>query len=472
MLARNYWYVTLVAVAWTSFAEAETERIDLSAHRDANDLVRVTIQLEAGGHNVVRPDANGPQSQTEQKLPMSVSAKLEYDERRLNSHITGSTESVPLAVRYYHAAEAVIKVEDSGRTPKLDDERRLIIAESNAERPTLYCPDGPLTREQLDLIDVLGDSLSLESLLPASPVSKDQTWSNDSTTMGPFLTLDSVAVCEVKSVLESFNANFAKIRLAGSVQGTADGAATELEVRAVYLYDRKLRRVTQLNMAVRERRSVGAATPGVEGVAKLQIRVEPLNRSEKLSDAAVAKATAAAHAPARDLVFESAPLGLRCEHDRHWFVTSEQRESVTLRRVERGDLVAQCTLAALPAKSAGRQTSLEQFQKDVTFSLGKSFGEMVSSREWQNAAGLYCYELVARGFVEEVPVEWHYYLLAPESGERVSAAVTLEKPMVERVGQADRALIESIKLFPRMPAVQTAQRSTSDGKKRSGAARR
>jgi hypothetical protein len=134
-----------------------------------------------------------------------------------------------------------------------------------------------------------------------------------------------------------------------------------------------------------------------------------------------------------------------------------------MRRVDRGDLVAQCTLAALPPKS--RQVSLEQFQKDVTYSLGKNFGEMVSSREWQNAAGLYCYELVARGFVEEVPVEWRYFLLAPASGDRVSAAITLEKPMVDRIGQADRALVESIKLFPRMKAVQTAARPPKDDTK-------
>ena len=103
--------------------------------------------------------------------------------------------------------------------------------------------------------------------------------------------------------------------------------------------------------------------------------------------------------------------------------------------MDSSDLVAQCTLTILPPKSAGRQTSLEQFQKDITFSLGKNFGELVSSRQWQNAAGLYCYEVVARGLVEEVPVEWHYYLLAPESGNRVSLAVTIEKPMLNASGK-------------------------------------
>lgn len=442
-------------------AAADVERVDLCGRRDANDLARVSVQIEVGGHNLVQTQVDTGKDQAEQRLPMSVAAKLQYDERRLNSLIVGSKDDAPLAVRYYHQAEAVIKAGDSGRTSKLDEDRRLIVTETSSERPELYCPDGPLTRQQLDLIDVVGDSLAFDRLLPGNPVAKDQAWSNDSAAMAQLLTLDSVAVCEVKSILESFNSSYAKIRMAGSVQGTADGAATELELRAVFIYDRTARRVTRFNLAVRERRSIGGATPGIEAVAKLQIRVEPLTNSDKLSDGAIAKATVAAHRPARVLVYESAPLGLRCEHDRHWFVTSEQRETVTMRRVERGDLIAQCTLAALPAKSADRQASLEQFQKDVTFSLGKNFGEIVSTREWQNAAGLYCYELVARGFVEEVPVEWHYFLLAPQSGERVSVAITLEKPMVDRIGQADRALVESMKLFPRMPAVLTATRTTS-----------
>jgi hypothetical protein len=240
------------------------------------------------------------------------------------------------------------------------------------------------------------------------------------------------------------------------VHGLADGAATELEVRALYLFDRRLHRITRLNLAVREKRSIGGATPGVDAVAKLQLKIDPIKTSKWLTPDVVAKVTGAERTLTRDVLYEAPTLGFRIRHDRQWFVTGEQRESVVLRRVDRGDLVAQCTLSALPPKSAGRQLSLEQFQKDVTYSLGKSFGELVSNRQWQNAAGHYCFELVARGLVEEVPVEWHYYLVAPESGHRVSAAVTIEKPMVDRVAGADRELVESLELFPQLPAVQTA----------------
>ena len=115
-------------------------------------------------------------------------------------------------------------------------------------------------------------------------------------------------------------------------------------------------------------------------------------------------------------------------------------------------------LSILPAKAPGRQTSLEQFQKDVVFSLGQNFGELVSSRQWQNAHSHYCYELVLRGTVAELPVEWHYYLVAREGGHRLSAAVTMNGPMVERLAGVDRALIERLELFPPMPAAETAGR--------------
>ena len=453
--APSVWRI-LLTLSLVGSAVRAAEPIDLSANPAQSDLTRVSIELEAGGHSLVRAQADGKDADVEQKLPMSVSAKLEYEEVRLAPAAGAVKNGTLLAVRHYDKAEAVLKVGESGRTPKLAENRRLITMESDNGRPTLYSSEGPLPREQLDLVDVVGNSFFAQLLLPTEPVAKGDSWSHDSAAMAAFLALDSVAVCEVQSVLDDHNAAFAKVRLAGVVHGMTDGAATELEVRALYLFDRRLRRITRLNVAVREKRSIGVATPGLDATAKLQIKIDPIESSTKLTDDAVAKVGAAARMPTRDVVYEADSLGFRVRHDRQWFVTSEQRESVTLRRVDRGDLVAQCTLTTLPPKSAGRQVTLEQFEKDVTYSLGKSFGELVSSRQWQNAAGHYCYELVARGLVEEVPVEWHHYLVAPESGHRVSVAVTIEKPMVDRVAESDRELVESLELFPRMPAAQTA----------------
>jgi hypothetical protein len=119
-----------------------------------------------------------------------------------------------------------------------------------------------------------------------------------------------------------------------------------------------------------------------------------------------------------------------------------------MRRVERGDVLAQCTITSLPAKSAGRQTTLEEFERDIRYSLRENFGQLVSSRQWTNAFKHHCLEVVVRGTAEEVPVEWHYYLVAPESGNRVSVAVTIDGQMVERLASVDRALVNAIQLVP------------------------
>jgi hypothetical protein len=455
--------LVLLASLLSGGAANSAEQIDLSPAKTRSTASRVTIDLTAGGHTLVRAATEDEKQASEQKLPMSVAAKIEYDERSLPPNETQNRSLV--AVRHYRNAEAVLKAGESGRTPRLADDRRLIAVEiSDGDCTDLYSPNGPLLREQLDLIDIVGNSAITDRLLPSYPVANGDTWAHDASLMCAFLALDSVAVCEVQSVLDEHNANFAKVRLAGVVHGMADGAATELDVRALYLFDRRQQRVTKLNLAVREKRSIGGATPGLDAVAKLQMNIEPIESSPELSDAAVAKVAGAERVPSQSVLYEAAPLGFRIRHDRQWFVTSEQRESITFRRVDRGDLVAQCTLTMLPPKSAGRQVSLEQFQKDMTYSLGKNFGELVSSRQWQNAAGHYCFEVVARGMVEEVPVEWHYFLVAPESGHRVSVAVTIEKPMIERAGEFDRELVESLQLFPRMPAASTASHSASEAR--------
>jgi hypothetical protein len=437
--------------------------IELTPKIEPGQTVRVTIEFEAGGNQLVRiiEDAKAAPKGEEKQLPASVVANLQYDERRLAPREGRFQPGTPLAVRYYDRAEETIKVDQGGIAPRLADTRRLIVVEQGSEaRPNLYSPAGPLPREELDLIDLVGNSTLLEQLLPTKPVGKNDTWSTDAAVMGAWLTFDTVSVCEVQSILEEFNDAFAKVRLAGVVHGTADGTPTQQEVRVVYLFDRRAGRIARANVAVREQRSIGGATPGLDAVAKMQMKVEPIATSSRLTDEVVASARRAKR-PASDVLLEAPGLGFRMIHDRQWYITSRDREQMTLRRIDHGDFITQCTITSLPPKSAGRQTSLEQFQRDIIYSLGQSFGEMVSTRQWQNARGHYCYAVVVRGFVEEVPIQWHYYLVAQESGHRITLAVTTAGQMVDRLGQADRALVEAMELFQPVPTGSTTAQATT-----------
>jgi hypothetical protein len=241
------------------------------------DFAEVTVELEVGGTVLVRDQAA---SATEDKtLPMSVSAKLVYDEHRT----APTAGTIPTrSVRYYKEAGATLKIENTGRTPQLAEDHRLVVAENPGGRLSFAAANSLLNREELDLIDVTGDSLALDSLLPQRKVGANENWPADPNTMAAILSMDSVAAAEVQCTLDKFNHDFALVRLAGAVVGTADGSATDIEVRGVYLFDRKLRRITRFNLAVKEKRSIGSATPGLDGVAKLRVNLKPLESSPHL----------------------------------------------------------------------------------------------------------------------------------------------------------------------------------------------
>jgi hypothetical protein len=434
---------------------AADSMIDLTPRVSADNLAEVTIELECGGTVQLRDDKQAGATTTDktgepgvQSLPMSVSAKLSYDEHRVAS---AEDNIATRSIRYYKNAAAVIKVDKGGTAPKLADERRLVVAQyADSTHPggrlSFAAADGYLTREELDLIDVTCDSLAVDGLLPRTPVAPDATWAADPNTMASILSMDSVAAAEVQNVLDKFNHDFALVRIAGTVVGVADGSTTEMEVRGVYLFDRKLSRITRFNLAVKEKRSIGGATPGLDGVAKLRMNVKPITSSEHLPPATLA-AVASKHKLSTDVLrLEPEKQGYRVCHDRRWFVTSHQRESTVLRCVDRGDMLAQCTITSLPPQSAANQTTLDEFERDIRFALKEHFGQLVSSREWTNSFGNHCLEVVVRGTMEDVPLEWHYFLVASESGNRVSVAVTIQGEMVKRLATADRQLVNAMEL--------------------------
>jgi hypothetical protein len=356
-------------------------------------------------------------------------------------------------VRQYLQAEATIKIDKGGLAPRLADSRRTIVVENQPGRPVLFTPAGPIPREELDLVDMIGNSAVIDRLLPTTPVAQGDSWKLTTETMAAILTFDHVSVCEVEGVLEEFNAAFAKIRAAGVVHGTSDGTPTEQEVRMVALFDRKMGRIARLNIAAREKRSIGAATPGLDAVAKLQIKLEPAPADSPLTDNVIASAARARRA-ASDVLLEVPGMGFRMVHDRSWFLTAQSRQAVTLRHLKNGEVLGQVTLTSLPPKSPA-QSSLEQFQSDVSRSLGKNFGEMVSGRQWLTQRRYYTYGVVARGQVQEVPIEWRYYLVAEDTGYRISVATTIEGAKASQLGQTDRQLVEALELFP--PVASTTQ---------------
>jgi hypothetical protein len=54
--------------------------------------------------------------------------------------------------------------------------------------------------------------------------------------------------------------------------------------------------------------------------------------------------------------------------------------------------------------------------------------------------------MVVHGNVDGLPVEWRYFLASPAAGRSVGMAVSVEPRFTEQLGDADKAVVDSLQL--------------------------
>ncbi len=429
--------VFLVACAGAAGAAQTGEKHTLAAKHRRGELNRVDVALQVGGDLKLVDDKGKSNS-----LPMSVLANLGYDEALLALDAAGKPRR---SVRYYDDVRAVIKIDRGGDKPSLAPTRRLIVADrSDGANCQLYCPSEPLAREELDLIDVPGGTLVLDDLLPADPVAVGQSWKLSDTTLRALLCLDAVSWCDVQGVLSEINENMADIAVAGSLTGAISGISTDIELKIKIKFDVRAARITQFAMLVKEKRAIGHVGPGLDTVAKLIVGIRPLEKSKTLTPEVLAAVPQETSPVLLDLGYTPPGGQFRFQHDRRWYVTGDEPKLAVLRMVDRGELVAQCNISALPAVK--KAVTLAEFQHDVERSLDKNFGQFVAATQTVNEAGYAVFRVVVHGEVGGLPIEWIYYLVQDRQGRRVSLAFTLEQNLQERFAATDRAIVAALRL--------------------------
>lgn len=410
------------------------------APREAGEITKVQVSIQVGGDLLLKNDA------AKKPLAMSVSARLDYDE-----YLTSLESKRRSSYRYYDLAEATIKLENGQQKPNLRDSRRLIAVQVGDGPTSLNCPSGPLTREELDLVDVQGNSLLFDDLLPPGPVSVNDTWKPSDETIAALLDVEVASVCEAECVLGEITPDgVAKIAMAGTLQGAVGGVPTEIEFKSKY--EAQNGRVSHFALLVKEKRAVGHVAPGLDVVAKIIVHLTPLEKSRHLSQQGIADLPAQTPNAARSLVFWPKTATYQLQYDRRWFLTSEQHELAVLRLMDRGEYVAQCNLSELPSAAGNeraRGITLEEFQRDVQLALGKKFGQFVQATEAEGPGQVRTLRVAVQGEEADLPIRWIYYLLVGPQGSRISLAFTLEDKLVDRFGSADQELVSKLRLSDR-----------------------
>ncbi len=430
------------AAAMAVEAAEKSEAFRLTPTLEKGDASEVRLTLEVGGELIA---ANEEGEQT--RLPMSVVARLSYEEQLVAWWADPNIASRSL--RRYGEAKATLKSAEKGETRELPADRRLIAAKVAIDGTALNGVNGRLSREQCDLIDIPGNSLVVDRLLPKRELKATEGWDHDADTIAALLGMNHVAICEVRSTVVGMENRQVQIRLAGTVHGTIEGASTEIDLRGAYLFHLDRRRITKLNLAVKEVRKPGEVTPGLDVVAKLSLEITPLAKKapRPFDEELVEKARLMTGPELSELQVDVPTRGYRFRHDAAWYVTGEQREHMSLRRLQRGDFIAHCNITTLPARPVDKPMTLQEFEANVVKSLGEKLDKVEAATEWANEAGHQCLGVIATGAVEGVAMQWRYYLVAAEGKRPATVSVTVENALIDRFGDADRAIIESMALI-------------------------
>jgi hypothetical protein len=415
------------------------------AGRVAGGIEEVTVDVEVGGELKLKTAEDAVKA-----MKMSVVAQLKYHERHLAGKLYPQRPEGPLglrSVRFYEDAHATIKLEQGGTTPKLSAARRLVVADSSAVGPAqLLSPSGPLTREELDLLDVPANSLLLYALLPRTKQPVGGKWKPASDVLAGVLGLDAISQSDVEFVLTSAENGVATVESHGQVDGAVGGVATELEIKTKCLVDLKNGRIQKFGLAIQEKRSIGHVAPGLDVTARIRVTFAPLEVSKYLTDKALKGVPVEPNPAVLQLAFQDPSF--RFYYDRRWFVFHDEPQQLMMRLVDAGDLLAQCNVNRLPRVEAGAdEATPEKFQEGLKEALGDKFKEVLQSANLPHPAGLKVHQVTVSGESSGLPIRWQYFFVRDGHGRQVVFTITCEAPLADKVGDAGASMVNSFEFL-------------------------
>jgi hypothetical protein len=378
---------------------------------------------------------------------MAVDCKLVYDEKTLE--VATGPEGVARSARYYEKTEGAVQNGEIGKKITLRDECKLIVMEAGDQRPALFSPKANLNAEELELIEMPGNSLLLDGLLPDKAVATGDSWRLSEQAAAQFFALLEVGQSDVQCTLKEVTDKVARFEMSGTVTGMAEGTSAEIEVKARYRYDRRRNRVDWLGMLIKEKRNVTEVADGFDVVVRVQTTILPQADSAKLGDADL-----------KDVSFPSTPESLRLEHrskkenwkllyDRTWLLSIDvlEKENAEFHLFDKSSHIARCTIMPLKPAEPGKLVALDAFQSELKEKLDKEFGQFVDADESTSPENYRILRTAIQGKATDLPMLWIYHHISDPAGHQAVIFFILEEKNLERFGDADKKLVESFRFM-------------------------
>lgn len=389
------------------------------------------------------------------RRPITIEARFDFIEQ----------SGTAAATRTYAEAAAVVRVADEPARMALPADARRVEVALQGTTPTPYLTDGFLSRDELELLDTPFDAALLDRLLPSGPVAIDATWSIPPDAAAGLLAIDTIETGGLEATLTAVDDGLATLRLTGIVDGAADGAPTHLVVEGTCRLAADPAdghwRLSSLRVAavtIQERRQASHVAPGFDVEARVSVARRPHDadgRTDVTATDVTATGGPAAGGPARrrgpgrpGLVWHR-DRGEHYDlvHDSRWRIVEDAPTGLVLRLIDRGALLGQCSLTALPRGDALAPPAIAEVQRDIERSLAGQFARFEHASEATRSDGVRIVRVVSAGTAENLSFRWIHHVLTDAQGRRAAATFMLETAAAKRFGDADRELIDGL-TFP------------------------
>lgn len=430
------WILGIVlASAVTGTAGAQTHSlIDLP---QPNDCYRVQLSMRLTGEMKVVQEGKPV------ALKLAATAEHHFAER---ISVVLPTGLVGKAARYYETAVSSITVDGTVAKHELRPERRLTVAQRPNDMPLCYCPAGPLTREELELVSEHFDTLSLSGLLPGKAVAVGETWKVGNAAVQGLCSFEGLVSQDLTGKLESVQSGVAVVQITGTAKGIELGAQATLTIAATAKYDVNAKCLVELEWKQKDDRDQGPASPAIAAEAVTVLKRQRTEMPRELSDVNLVGVP-----PGYDVPVTLTQIYLRDPKDhfdlaagRDWQVVGQTPEHLIMRLLERGDFIAQVTVTPWSRAEPGKHLAPQDLKEAVLKTPGWEAEEILQEGEVPAENGRWVYRVTARGVMDEVKVVQTFYLVAGPKGDQVVLAFTMKQAMAAKLGARDLSLVESI----------------------------
>jgi hypothetical protein len=330
------WFVShriplaLAAVLLLTGGAAAEEAVSLREAFPVDYQYRVSTRVELSGKLTLPPEKDKAPA----PLLITGSSAIDYDERVLSVRSVREEGAVEKTVRIYRRMDFERKVGEQVQKNALRPAvRRLVVLRNkNAEVP--FCPEGPLTWGEIDLVRTDVFTPALAGLLPERAVKPGERWVASAAAVQELTDLERIdegqVECRLEGVAVLEKRRHARVALSGTVRGTNEDGPNRQQLDGYFYFDLESNHLSYLSfkgvhsMLDKDGKEVGR----VEGQFVLTRQAHTTAR--ELTDVALKGLALEPSADNTLLLYDNAELGVRFLYPRRWRVAGGLGRQVRL----------------------------------------------------------------------------------------------------------------------------------------------